>query len=290
MFPEITLFDKFTIPLYGPVFLIGFIIAYLIALKLAPKYGVGGEDLTFCTVYAGIGLLVGAKVMYFLSKLPNIIMKFDVYMELFELDWMAALNYAFGGLVFYGGLIGAVLGGYRYCHHFKLPFVPYVDIYAPLIPMIHGFGRIGCFLGGCCYGIEYHGFGSVQFPYNEFVPELDDVPRVPVQLLEAGMNFIFSGILFLLIKKKKFKPGQAMGVYLIYYTVARFLLEMLRGDKTRGEWGLFSTSQLISLLLLPLGIILIRGKWLPEWDAKRMKKVQTVQKTAEETQINSEET
>lgn len=272
MLPSIVLSDNISIPLYGPVFLVGFLIAYLIALKTASKYGVGKEDLTFCTVYAGIGLLVGAKVLFFLSKLPNIIINFDIYKRLFELDWMAALNYAFGGLVFYGGLIGAVLGGYRYCYHFKLPFVPYTDIYAPLIPLIHGFGRIGCFLGGCCYGIEYHGFGSVQFPYNEFIPELDDVPRVPVQLIEAGMNFIFSGILFLLIKKKKFKPGQAMGIYLIYYTIARFLLEMLRGDKTRGEWGLFSTSQLISLILLPLGIILIRGKWLPKWDEKRLAK------------------
>ena len=281
MFPNIVLFDKFTIPLYGPVFFVGFVIAFLIALKMAPKYGVGREDLLFCTVYAAIGLVVGAKVLYFISKLPNIIIKFDVYVNLLKADWMSALNYAFGGLVFYGGLIGAVIGGYRYCYHFKLPFVPYVDIYAPLIPLIHGFGRIACFLGGCCYGIEYHGFGSIQFPVNEFVPELDDVPRFPVQLLEAGMNFIFSGILFLLIKKKKFKPGQAMGVYLIYYTIARFLLELLRGDKTRGVWGFFSTSQIISFLLLPLGIVLIRGKWLHKWDAKRMEKVQAAQANTE---------
>lgn len=272
MFPFITLFDKFEVPLYGPVFLIGFLIAYLIALKIAPKYSVKREDLTFCTIYAGIGLLVGAKVLYFLTKLPNIIVKFDVYQKLWEADWMAAINYAFGGLVFYGGLIGAVLGGYRYCHHFKLPFVPYVDIYAPLIPLIHGFGRIGCFLGGCCYGIEYHGFGSVQFPHNELIPELSDVPRVPVQLIEAGMNFIFSAVLFVLMKKKKMKSGQMMGIYVIYYTIARYLLEMLRGDKTRGEWGFISTSQIISLLLLPLGILLIRGKWLPKWDKKRMDK------------------
>ncbi len=272
MFPKIVLFDKFSIPLYGPVFAVGFVIAYLIALKMAPKYKMAKDDLTFCTVYAAIGLFIGAKALFFLSRLPGIIVKFDVYVEYFKADWMAALNYAFGGLVFYGGLIGAVIGAYRYCYHFKLPFVPMVDIYAPLIPMVHGFGRIACFLGGCCYGIEYHGFGSIQFPYNEFIHELDDVPRVPVQLIEAGMNFIFSGILFLLIKKKKFKPGQAMGIYLIYYTIARFLLEMLRGDKARGVWGLFSTSQIISLFLLPLGIVLIKGKWLPKWDEKRLAK------------------
>lgn len=278
MFPNIVLFGKFTIPLYGPVFLIGFGIAYLIALKIAPKYQVSREDLSFCTIYAAIGLIIGAKILFFISKLPNIIIHFDVYLKYMSMDWMAALNYAFGGLVFYGGLIGAVLGGYRYCYHFKLPFAPYIDIYAPLIPFIHGFGRIGCFLAGCCYGIEYHGFGSVTYPVNEYIPELSAVPRFPVQLLEAGMNFIFSGILFMLIKRKKYKSGQAMGIYLLYYTIARFLLEWLRGDTLRGVWGFFSTSQIVSFLLLPLGIVLIRGNWLPKQDAKRLEK-QTVLKS-----------
>ena len=122
MLPNIVLFDKFAIPLYGPVFFVGFVIAFLIALKMALKHNVGREDLLFCTVYAAIGLLVGAKVLYFISKLPNIIVKFDVYLDLLKADWMSALNYAFGGLVFYGGLIGAVIGAYRYCYHFKLPF------------------------------------------------------------------------------------------------------------------------------------------------------------------------
>lgn len=276
MYPNIVFFNKFTIPLYGPVFLLGFGIAYLIALKIAPKYQLSREDLSFGTIYAAIGLLVGAKAMFFISKLPNIIIHFDVYMKYLSTDWMAALNYAFGGLVFYGGLIGAVLGGYRYCHHFKLPFAPYIDIYAPLIPFIHGFGRIGCFLAGCCYGIEYHGFGSVTYPANEYIPELSTVPRFPVQLLEAGMNFIFSVILFILIKKKKCKSGWAMGVYLLYYTIARLLLECLRGDKVRGIWGFFSTSQIISFLILPLGIVLIRGKWFPVWDENRLKKQITI--------------
>lgn len=277
MFPNIVIFGKFTIPLYGPVFMIGFGIAYLIALKIAPKYQVSREDLSFCTIYAAIGLIIGAKILFFISKLPNIIIHFDVYLKYLSMDWMAALNYAFGGLVFYGGLIGAVLGGYRYCYHFKLPFAPYIDIYAPLIPFIHGFGRISCFLAGCCYGIEYHGFGSVTYPANEYIPELSAVPRFPVQLLEAGMNYIFSGILFMLIKKKKCKSGQAMGIYLLYYTIARFLLEWLRGDTLRGVWGFFSTSQIVSFLLLPLGIVLIRGNWLPKQDAKRLEK-QTVLK------------
>lgn len=272
MFPYIMLFDKFQIPLYGPVFFLGFLIAYLIGLILVPKYGISREDFTFGTIYSGIGLLVGAKVLYFLTKLPLIISSFDTYLKLLKLDWVAALNFAFGGLVFYGGLIGAVLGMARYCYHFKIPFVPYMDIYAPLIPLIHGFGRIGCFLAGCCYGIEYHGFGSIQFPYNELVPELSAVPRVPVQLIEAGMNFGLSAVLFLLMKSKKMKPGQMLGIYVIYYTVVRYLLEMLRGDTARGEWGFISTSQIISILLFPIGVLLVSGKWIPKLLKKSARK------------------
>lgn len=264
MFPYIRITDTINLPLYGPVFIIAFFAALFIARKIAPEYGVSKEDLTYGTIYGGIGLLIGAKLMYFITKLPNIIAHFDVFVELIKVSPISAAAYAFGGLVFYGGLIGAFLGVYRYCYHFKVSLTGFIDIYAPFIPLVHGFGRIGCFLAGCCYGKEYHGFGSIQFPYNELVPELCEVPRVPVQLIEAGLNFIMFGVLFFLLRRKKMKPGQLLGIYLLYYTIARYFLEMLRGDIIRGGVGIFSTSQLISLLLLPIGIILVRGKWLPK--------------------------
>ncbi len=268
MFPYISLSDTMTVPLYGPVFIIGFFVALYIARKIAPDYGVSRADITYGVIYGGIGMLIGAKLLFFFTKLPNIIFHFDVYLKLLKVAPIEAFSYAFGGLVFYGGLIGAFLGVYYYCYRFKVSFVGFLDVYAPLIPLVHGVGRIGCFLAGCCYGIEYHGFGCIYFPYNELVPELSQVPRVPVQLLEAGMNFIMFGILFRLLRKKKMRPGQLMGIYLLYYTVARYFLEMLRGDIARGKVGIFSTSQLISLLILPAGIVLARGKWLQ----KRMEK------------------
>ena len=79
------------------------------------------------------------------------------------------MNYLFGGLVFYGGLIGAFLGIFCYCKQYHLSYVPYMDVFAPLIPFVHGIGRIGCFCSGCCYGIEYYGPFAIQFPYNEAV-------------------------------------------------------------------------------------------------------------------------
>lgn len=261
MFPYIQFTDTLKLPLYGPVFIIGLFIALIIARKFGADYGVAKEDILYGTIYGGIGLLIGAKLLYFLTKLPNIIVHFDVYTELFKSSPLSAAAYAFGGLVFYGGLIGAFVGAYVYCRHFKVSYIGFLDVYAPLIPLVHGFGRIGCFLSGCCYGKEYHGVFSVQFPYNELVPELCEVPRVPVQLIEAGLNFIMFGILFYLLRRRKLLGGRLMGVYLIYYAAARYFLEMLRGDEIRGGIGTFSTSQLISLFVLPAGIILVSGKW-----------------------------
>lgn len=262
MFPVINVFGLFPIPMYGTVFGIGFAIAVLIARKIGPSYGVRRDDITFASLYGILGLLVGAKVLFFLTKLPAIIVHFNTYLRVLKESPIDAISFAFGGMVFYGGLFGAILGVYCYCRQYKVPFVPYLDIYAPLLPFIHGFGRIACFLAGCCYGIEYHGFGSVQFPYNELVPELSEVPRVPVQLMEAVLNFIMCGVLFFLMKKKKMHNGQLLGIYFVYYAIARYLLEMLRGDIIRGGIGRFSTSQIISILLLPAGFILIRGKRL----------------------------
>jgi phosphatidylglycerol:prolipoprotein diacylglycerol transferase len=186
-------------------------------------------------------------------------------------DPMRAMNYSFGGLVFYGGLIGTVVGAYIYCKQYKMPFSPLLDIFAPLIPFVHGMGRIGCFLAGCCYGKEYHGFGSVQFPNNELIKELDDVPRVPVQLIEAGCNFIIAFVLYKLMKLGKLTLGQLMGIYIVYYTIIRFLTEMLRGDAVRGNVGGISTSQIISIILIPIGIILVHGKWLEKRQIKNNK-------------------
>lgn len=274
MFPYITLFGKISIPLYGSLFTIGFFAALFAARRMASVFGLTKEDVTYGTMYGVIGMLIGSKLLYLCTKVPGLVIKFDSVLEsLGKAPWhtiMYVSGYLLGGFVFYGGLIGTVFGVYRYCKRYRVPFVPFLDIYAPLIPFVHGVGRVGCFFAGCCYGREYHGFGSVQFPYNELVPELSAVPRVPVQLIEAVMNFIVCAVLLAVMKKKKVCPGRLMGVYLIYYTVARFFLEILRGDVARGSIGFISTSQLISILILPVAIILVRGKRVERLNASEV--------------------
>lgn len=114
-------------------------------------------------------------------------------------------------------------------------------------------------MGGCCYGIEYHGKFAIHFPDNEFVSDLSAVPRFPVQLLEALINFILF-IVLILIARKIHKSYSMFGLYLICYAIIRFSLEFLRGDVERGIVLGVSTSQWISLLLLPIGFYLILKK------------------------------
>lgn len=268
MYPTVSFGGVFEIPLYGIIFLMGVVFAVLMGRRLAPEVAVSKEDVLYGTVYILIGILIGAKLVYLITKLPSLFSVMPAVRASFGKNGQATLiyllNYLFGGYVYYGGLIGAVIGVYLYCRQYNVKFVSFMDIFAPLIPFVHGMGRIGCFLAGCCYGIEYHGFGSVQFPENKLIPALDDVPRVPVQLLEAGLNFIFFGIMIYLFRKKEIRGGRLLGIYLLYYSVARFVLELLRGDKIRGSVGIFSTSQLISAILVPVGIFLVTGKLAKE--------------------------
>lgn len=262
MKPFIELPRGIRIATYGPTFAIGFLIAVIIAVLICERYELPKDDAFQGALFGLVGLIIGAKLVYFISKWPIIIQNFSKFIDATKKYPLSSLDYCFGGMVFYGGLIGAVAGVYVYCRAFHVKFTPFLDVYAPLLPFVHAFGRIGCFLGGCCYGKEYHGFGSVKFPYNEMVPELSEVPRVPVQLIEAAANMIFFIILFLIMKNKKMKQGRAMGIYILYYTIARYCLEYLRGDEVRGSVGFLSISQIISIILFPIAIVLIRGKFI----------------------------
>ena len=256
------------LPLYGMMFLIGFAVACVIIHRLTPKCGVGKDDAFFAAIYGAIGLVIGAKLLYLITKLPSIFGHFSTYVQWFKNDYIGALNYAIGGMVFYGGLIGFCLGVWRYCAHFKVRIFDIADLYTPFLPFAHAFGRLGCFCAGCCYGIEYHGPFAVQFPFNEISPELSEVERFPVQLFEAFLNMICFGVLLFImmknIKKKpeerKLKQGQLMGIYLTYYLIARTFLELLRGDSVRGKIGFLSTSQIISILLIPVAIYFLLAR------------------------------
>ena len=248
------------IPTYITLFVVGYIIMIISAKRLATRYDYPKEEIVHISIYGAMGVIIGAKVMYFVTKLPEILLNFESYVDGLKLNFIETLEYSFGGMVFYGGIIGSVVAAYLYCKRELLPFTPLFDIITPFVPFVHGMGRIGCFMSGCCYGREYNGIFSVQFPYNESIPGLDSVRRIPVQIIEVGLNFIAAIVLLILAYKAVLKQGQLLGIYIVYYTIARFFIEMLRGDEIRGVIYGISTSQIISIILLPIGIVLLCGK------------------------------
>ena len=112
-----------------------------------------------------------------------------------------------------------------------------------MIPIMHAFGRIGCFCAGCCYGRPYEGFGAVVFPYGS--QALAGEKLFPVQLVESGLVLILAIVIIILEVKKEFY--YTIETYLISYSVIRFILEFMRYDAVRGEAFGLSTSQWISI-------------------------------------------
>ncbi len=209
------------------------------------KHGLDDNDAVIFLLICGVGALVGGSLLYGITNLGYLSALGEA--RTFK-EWAAALASTFGGSVFYGGLLGAMGAGCIYLKAAKLPIVTYADSIAPFVPLFHGFARIGCFFGGCCYGIECE-FGFVATG-NDIVPGLCGVRRFPVQLLEAAVNFLLFAVLTVLYRKRRDDwKGAFLPLYLGAYSVARFFIEFLRGDEYRGYVGVLSTSQFISLLL-----------------------------------------
>ena len=223
---------------YGLMIGIGFILAMLLAEYRAKRLGLREEAIIDITIIAGVSGFLGAKLLY-------VIVEFDEFIK----NPKAVLGSA--GFVVYGGIIAGVLCCMLYCKVKKLNFMEYFDLVMPEIALAQGFGRIGCFLAGCCYGKKLSTpivIGTIEFA------------RIPVQIIESMAEFILFIVLFILSKKNR--DIDLLRIYLVIYAVIRFADEFLRGDKIRGIYGGVSTAQWISLIILFVyGFEYIKGRY-----------------------------
>ncbi len=205
-------------------------------------------------LFSSIGVFIGSHLLYGLTQINLIIKLFNNLHLIKNLkDFIDVFVYIFGGSVFYGGLLGGLLFGFIYIKKSKLELF-YYDAATVQIPLFHCFGRIGCFLSGCCYGIESK-FGLTYT--KAIVDSANGVSRFPVQLLEAGYNILLFILLYKLFKKNKFK-GKLINVYLFLYPIGRFIFEFFRGDNYRGFIFGLSTSQIISIIILIFNYLYIK--------------------------------
>lgn len=247
MLPYINLFGN-NLMTYTIFAIIGILVSGFFVCRQAKKRGHNDNDFIVFLLVCSAGVLIGGHFLYGITKFPILIELFanwSKYVTNFD-DFLSCMAVVFGGSVFYGGLLGGMTAGIIFGKIKKYDLFEYSDISAPMIPLFHTFGRIGCFLGGCCYGIESE-FGYTIHG-NELLPMVNDVNRFPVQLMEAALNFGLFLLLAYFLKNDKFK-GRLLAIYLLLYSIIRFFDEFLRGDIYRGFLFGLSTSQIISILL-----------------------------------------
>jgi phosphatidylglycerol:prolipoprotein diacylglycerol transferase len=166
-----------------------------------------------------------------------------------------SLLFSSGGFVFYGSLLFCIPTMLLYFRKNKIPILPMLDVMAIVTCIVHGFGRLGCFMAGCCYGLPSDGFLAVIFidPVCQAKPL--NTPLHPTQLYESVFVFLLMTSLLILKTRKRF-DGQVFLVYLISYACGRSVIELFRGDIERGFVieGFLTNSQFISLLIAAVAI------------------------------------
>lgn len=273
MISSIEIFGR-SIPTYSLCAVLGgvFLALYFFLQTGSPRKGfvkVECQDMLFMLVYAGVAAFIGAKLMFIVTSVD-----FTWYDDKTLSDnlmiWLILI--ITGGIVFYGGLMGAVLGAFIYAKKFSVPYSEIFDLGLTGVPLFHAFGRIGCFLAGCCYGMEYHGAFAVVYPEGNMGGAPSGVELLPIQLIEAAANLAIWVFLAAVYRKTK-RRWFSSGLYLVSYGVVRFILEFFRGDMIRGHLFMLSSSQIVSIFAVGAGILLIvKPNWLERFGSRNDEK------------------
>ena len=240
MCPILFEIGKIKIAGYGTMIAIGFILALIMAEKRAEKKGLNKDLIFSLGITCIVSGFVGAKLMHY-------IVEFKYYMA--NPSRFLDIN---SGFVVYGGIILGIISGLVFCKIKKLEFGRYFDIVMPSVALAQAFGRIGCFMAGCCYGKETTSAIGVTFKPESFAPH--DVKLIPVQLFSSIALFVLVIILVYFAKNEHRRPYKVAGLYMILYSIGRFVIEFFRSDD-RGTVGMFSTSQFISLGIVVIGFV-----------------------------------
>jgi phosphatidylglycerol:prolipoprotein diacylglycerol transferase len=240
----------------------------------------GGVQVYLYPVLVGIGVFTGMVIVCYRRSLyavnPESLPGFTacmIFVGLVCADLLYRIN-TFGftgmfsgtyesGVIFYGGLLGATVLMVLLCYRYKYSFAEWAGLFAPAIAFGHAFGRIGCWLGGCCFGIEWKHIPDM-FPFLW----ADGLTRFPIQLVES--LFLFGLGSFLILMEKRHRVGWTAYMYAMLYGIFRFLAEFVRGDIRGYFLGLnfLSLSQGISIILFGFGVLMWKYPGLFVFDLK----------------------
>jgi phosphatidylglycerol:prolipoprotein diacylglycerol transferase len=229
-----------TIHGYGVMIAIGVLMAFWLAEKLAKRYHLEADKIDTFVIWILVWGWGMSKLTYCLTVLPQ-----------FIADPISVLGS--GGWVVYGGILGGIFGAWIWCRWHKWNFMEYFNILAPCVALAQGFGRIGCFFAGCCGGIRTDVLG-LSFPADSLAWTTD--PILPTQLISSAGDFLIFWLTYRNLTRGK-HPEDTAALYLVLYSVGRFVIEFFRGDLIRGQIGPLSTSQFIAVFVFVFGLWLI---------------------------------
>jgi len=242
---EIAGFPVYT---YGVLLAAAYLLGLQFALVRARARGLDPNRVMDLGIWIIVSALVGAKLLL-------LAIEWDTYGSS-PWDLMTLVR---SGGVFYGGLIAAVAVALWYLWRHRMPVWSVTDVFAPGIALGHVVGRLGCFFAGCCYGRPAEVPWAVTFT-NRYAAETIgtpiNIPLHPAQLYEAGAEVLILGVLLAGERRGRDFPGRTFWGYMLLYGISRFIIEFYRGDP-RGMVGALSTSQFVSVLIVPLSIVML---------------------------------
>jgi phosphatidylglycerol:prolipoprotein diacylglycerol transferase len=249
MHPRLFDLGPLTVYTYGVLLAAAYLLGLQLALVRARRHGLDAQRVMDLGILVIVSALVGAKLLL-------VIVDFDQ----FRADPAALFSIARSGGVFYGGLIFAVAAAFWYLRRHPLPFWSTCDVFAPGIALGHVIGRMGCLFAGCCWGRPTSLPWGVTFT-NPLAAELVGTPLGvalhPTQLYEAGAELLILLGLLAFERRGRSFPGRTFWAYMLVYAVSRFVIELFRGDPRGQVFGVLSTSQFISVVLVPLSIVML---------------------------------
>jgi phosphatidylglycerol---prolipoprotein diacylglyceryl transferase len=238
-----------TIYTYGVLLAAAYLLGLWLAARRARRAGLDGNKVLDLGIWVIIAALVGAKLLLFVVDFRH-----------FTSSWQEFTTLLRSGGVFYGGLIAAVVVCIYQLRKHKLPLWTSGDLFAPGIALGYMVGRLGCLMAGCCYGKPTSVPWAITFTdpaANLNVGTPLHVPLHPTQIYESLAGLIILGVLLLVERRGRAFAGRTFWLFVLLYSVFRFVIEFYRGDDRGLVFNLLSTSQFISIVLAPLSIVML---------------------------------
>ena len=227
--------EEFFVPLrtWGLMVVIGMFVCFFIQRRLGRKVGLSGEDVLTIWVYGGIAAIVGARLVH-------VSVNYGDYAD----APLTVFKFWDGGMAYIGSMLGALVFATVYLLRTKKPLFASLDVLCLGVALTHGFGRLGCFSAGCCYGKSTELFWGVSFPPGSIahfamagsglIHPAQSTPHLhPTQLLSSALTFALGLALYMWWRNTRPQPGLLVAAYLMSYPTVRFLVELLRGDPER---------------------------------------------------------